>query len=99
MTIEIMDAHGATEKFYGRGTGRHFDFGNGWVIAYFDSLGRLESISAVLSKTLRDEDPRRTIRIGNREGTRWVSFPAKREDLIGLFGEPKKEWDYIPRWH
>jgi hypothetical protein len=99
MTIEIMDAHGATEKFYGRGTGRNFDYGNGWMTALFDSVGRLESVSVVLSKTLRYEDPRRTIYIGSREGTLWVSFPAKRDDLIELFGEPKKEWDYIPRWH
>jgi len=99
MTITAMEAHGATEKFYGRGTGRYFDYGNGWVVAYFDSVGALESISVALSKTLRHEDPRRTIYIGNREGTRWVSFPAKRDDLIELFGEPRKEWDYMPRWH
>jgi hypothetical protein len=99
MTIETMDAHGAEDKFYGPGIGRHFDFGNGWMTAYFDHDRNLESIAVILSSIVFAEDPRRTIFIGNRDGTKWVSFPATRGDLIELFGEPNRERSYIPQWH
>jgi hypothetical protein len=96
-TLEKLDAHGAEEINNERGAGRRIHFPNGWITAYFDAKQGLELVG-VSFRIHREEESEGDcqVAVGDATGDNVICLPTKRADLVDLFGEPKREYSYIP---
>jgi hypothetical protein len=93
-TIAKLESHGATE-LKPRSSGRplpekrptrwRIESGAGTLYASFDEQNRLQNIS------FNAHTGEGTVFVGDRNGRRLIPLPASRDELVKLFGEPKRE--------
>ncbi len=93
-TIAKLESHGATE-WRPRGSRRplpgkrptrwQIKSGAGTLYASFDEQNQLQNIS------FSAHTGEGTVFVGDRNGRRLIALPASRDELVKLFGEPKRE--------
>ncbi len=93
-TITKLESHGATELKPSssgrplpekRPTRWRIKSGAGTLYASFDEQNRLQNISISASTG------EGTVFVGDQSGRRMIPLPASRDELVKLFGEPKRE--------
>ncbi len=95
-TIAKLESHGAKDgksrtsggsrsPAGARFTYRRIESGAGTLYASFDEQNRLQNISII------GHIGEGTVFVGDRSGRRMIALPASRDQLVKLFGEPKRE--------
>lgn len=97
-TQEVLDTHGAKEVHYEQGAGRRIHLPNGWITIYIDAKEGLELVSVSFRMRGQEELPGDcTVAVGDASGGNLICLPTQRANLVDVFGEPKREYSYVPR--